>query len=182
MHNLCTSRPCASIDRGVASRDAWLCAAEPSLAGPPMIVTRRATPGELEAVERLLDQAGLPTVGVGEALEHFYLGLEKEAVVGCIGLELAGEAALLRSLAIVPTHRGRGESRALVRLAEEHAVKLGIRDIYLLTTTAQRLFERLGYRPIPRATAPSAIQATAEFGHLCPAQAVCMWRALTVGP
>ncbi len=68
---------------GVARR----CAAEPGIAGAPTIVTRRATLGELVAVEPLLDQAGLPNVGVGEALEHFCLGLEKDAVVGCIGLE-----------------------------------------------------------------------------------------------
>ena len=54
----------------------------------------------------------------------------------------------------------------------------GLRDAYLLTTTARRFFTRQGFAEIARERAPAAIRATREFAELCPANASVMHRAL----
>jgi amino-acid N-acetyltransferase len=44
----------------------------------------------------------------------------------------------------------------------------------LLTQTAATYFAARGYAPIPRAQAPAAVQASAEFTSLCPPSSTCM--------
>ena len=43
---------------------------------------------------------GLPLDGVWEHLSQFVVCVDKDEIVGCIGVEVRGEAALLRSLAV----------------------------------------------------------------------------------
>lgn len=143
-----------------------------------MTVMRIAARTRLAGIELLLRNAGLPTTGVGDCLDDFLLSLDQEDLVGCVGLELCGEAALLRSLAVRAAYGGRGEARRLVQAAERHATGRGVRHVYLLTTTAEGFFEKLSYRRISRDSAPAAILATEEFRLLCPSEAAYMWRPL----
>jgi len=62
--------------------------------------------------------------------------------------------------------------------AERHAREHGAREIYLLTTTAERFFARAGYESVPRNDAPSAIRETSEFATICPASAALMRKRL----
>jgi mannose-6-phosphate isomerase-like protein (cupin superfamily) len=57
----------------------------------------------------------------------------------------------------------------------------GVRDVYLLTTTAARFFERAGFATIPRDQAPLAICQTTEFRSLCPASATFMGKGVPRG-
>ncbi|HET9726048.1 MAG TPA: hypothetical protein VFP28_03965, partial [Gemmatimonadales bacterium] len=50
----------------------------------------------------------------------------------------------------------------------------GVRDVYLLTTTAEHYFPRLGFACVGRETVPAALQASAEFTGACPVSAVVM--------
>jgi amino-acid N-acetyltransferase len=50
----------------------------------------------------------------------------------------------------------------------------GAGAVFLLTTTAERFFPRLGFEPIARAEVPTSVQASAEFQSACPASAVAM--------
>jgi mannose-6-phosphate isomerase-like protein (cupin superfamily) len=59
-----------------------------------------------------------------------------------------------------------------------HARLLGIERLYLLTTTAERFFTRLGFQRCGRSDAPPEIQATSQFRSVCPTSAVCMARDL----
>ena len=43
--------------------------------------------------------------------------------------------------------------------------------LYLLTTTAESLFRKWGFRRAPRNTVPEGIRATVEFSSLCTATA-----------
>jgi len=52
------------------------------------------------------------------------------------------------------------------------------KGIYLLTTTAERFFERLGYARVLRDAAPVAIQRTQEFSALCPSNSAFMVQAV----
>jgi len=67
-----------------------------------------------------------------------------------------------------------------VAQAERFAQSRGVREIYLLTTTAQRFFERLGYARVPREAAPVAIQRTQEFSTLCPSGSAFMVKRLPI--
>lgn len=100
------------------------------------------------------------------------------ALVGAVGLECLGRVALLRSLAVASSRRGKGLGQALVTSAEEHAAAQGIDTLYLLTTTATAFFTPLGYTPAERAQAPAAIRATPQFAGLCPATAILMSKRL----
>ena len=64
--------------------------------------------------------------------------------------------------------------KLLVHLARTR----GVAEIYLLTNTAERFFERVGYQRMPRDSAPAAIRTTQEFAALCPASAALMRKRL----
>jgi amino-acid N-acetyltransferase len=135
-------------------------------------------PDETE-VMRLLQECHLPFSDIiPEQLEHFFAAGDSSGLSGVVGLELYGDAALLRSLAVSPQHRGTGLGKRLVAHAEQYAFAQGVRANYLLTTTADKFFSRLGYLPVSRSQAPLAIQNTAEFSNLCPSSSIFMVKQL----
>jgi amino-acid N-acetyltransferase len=78
----------------------------------------------------------------------------------------------------MPTARTSGIGAALVAHVESHAWQQGVRSIYLLTTTAERFFEHVGYRRVERDEAPSSIRSTREFASICPASSAFMTKQL----
>ena len=136
----------------------------------------------LAQVRQLAAAADLPTDDLGSAdLAHFFGAGTPDDPRGVVGLELLGDAALLRSLTVAAEARGAGYGRALVAAAEQHAAGLGVRSVYLLTTTAADFFARLGYHRVERDSAPAAVQGTREFAALCPASATFMVKQLGAG-
>lgn len=134
----------------------------------------------LEAISGLLTAARLPTEDLTEAhCQHFYYSGPASAPTGLIGLELFGDVALLRSLVVTPEGRGHGQGSDLLKHAETQAQTLGVRSLYLLTTTAEAFFSKHGYRRTPRESAPEAIRATREFADICPASSAFMVRQLS---
>jgi amino-acid N-acetyltransferase len=130
-------------------------------------------------VRRLLVAAQLPTDDLTPRhLENFFGCGPAERPLGVGGIELHGEHALLRSLAVDAAARGQGHGAALVAALEAHARAHGVRRIHLLTTTAARYFEGLGYRIAARDEAPASIRAAPEFSTLCPASAAFMTKDL----
>lgn len=132
-------------------------------------------------VRRLLGEAKLPAsdLRAGQMENFFGCGAE-DAPKGVVGLEILGEDALLRSLAVDPSAQGRGCAKALVAEAERHARERGVRRLYLLTTTAADFFAHLGYKTLGREEAPEAIRATSEFSMLCPASSVLMLKEIAM--
>ena len=131
-----------------------------------------------DAVRGLLADAGLPTADLPAELVGFDVARDGAQVVGCAGLERAGESGLLRSVAVAFTRRNQGLGRALVERCLARARGLGLRDVYLLTTTAETYFAGLGFEAFPRERAPAGIRATAELTSLCPSTAILMRKAL----
>jgi amino-acid N-acetyltransferase len=148
-------------------------------AGGPPVSVRTATPNDLSAVRELLQDAGLPTAGVEQSLPRFVIAEADGRVVGTAGLELYGAAALLRSVAVRPTFRGSGLGRVLVNRLLGQAEASGIAQVYLLTTTAERYFPRLGFARITREQVPPAVRASVEFTEACPASAAVMRKVLS---
>jgi amino-acid N-acetyltransferase len=130
-------------------------------------------------VSDLLAECELPTSDLSPRhFEHFFACGPLEAPAGVVGLELYDTVALLRSLAVSAKSRGNGYGKELVAQAERYAQSQGVREIYLLTTTAEEFFERLGYKRTNRESAPSAIRRTEEFSALCPSTSAFMVKTL----
>ena len=138
---------------------------------------RSATDADYPAVIALLEAAGLPTAGVPRTLVDFLVAPTGDGLAGAIGLERYGSGALLRSAVVRPGDQGTGIGAALVRAVLDRARDGGLREIYLLTTTAERWFPRFGFTPIEREQVPDAVRASVEFREACPASAAVM-RAL----
>jgi amino-acid N-acetyltransferase len=131
------------------------------------------------AAKALLAAAGLPTADLeAEHFSHFIGGGPVHAPKALIGLQPYGEAALLRSLVVSPAARSRGYGSALVTEIEAYAQQIGVRELYLLTNSAEAFFSNRGYRILDRADVPEAIRQTAEFSSLCPASAICMHKRI----
>ncbi len=133
---------------------------------------------DLWAVLALLDAEHLPTADVGLHVKDFFVIRDAHRVIGAIGTETYGSDALLRSLIVAPDRRSRGLGRRLVEHALAASLAQDVRTVYVLTQSAERFAETLGFERCDRATVPAAIARTSEFASLCPASAVCMRRDL----
>jgi amino-acid N-acetyltransferase len=138
---------------------------------------RRAVRADQEAVAALLRDLELPTDGVADWLERFWVAEDQGRVVGVAGMERYRDTGLLRSVAVAPDWRGTGLGRTLVDHVLEEGRTAGVRDVYLLTTTAEHYFPRLGFVCVDRDSVPQGLRASAEFTGACPASAVVMCRA-----
>jgi amino-acid N-acetyltransferase len=133
----------------------------------------------LAAAIALLKGAALPTEDLTDAhCEDFYFAGAAATPTGLVGLEVFGDVALLRSLVVAPGLRGAGEGTALLRHAETAARARGVRELYLLTTTAENFFAQHGYVRTARDAAPAAIRTTREFAGICPASSAFMCRRI----
>ncbi len=138
---------------------------------------RAARVADLEAVRRLLVEAGLPLDGLEDQFPAAYAVAEGGgALLGAAGVEAHGPSGLLRSVVVAPAARGTGLGGALVadRLAWARAA--GLAEVYLLTTTAPDFFAARGFARLDRAAAPPAIRASREFASVCPGTSVLMRR------
>jgi N-acetylglutamate synthase-like GNAT family acetyltransferase len=135
---------------------------------------RRAVAADHEAVCRLLREAELPLDGLSPTLEHFVVAETDGAVTAAAGLELYGADALLRSVVVAAGRRGSGLGKRLVEATRGSARDLGVRDVYLLTDTADQFFARHGFTVIERAQVPAGIRSSAEFASVCPDSAIVM--------
>jgi N-acetylglutamate synthase-like GNAT family acetyltransferase len=137
-----------------------------------------ATAADLPSIAALLESLKLPTSDLGGAHQRFLVARQGQELAGCVALEGAGEAVLLRSLAVAPAHQRHGLGTTLHAQALALARASGATELFLLTTTAEGFFARHGYHRVDRSAAPAPLQASAEFASLCPATAVCMARRL----
>lgn len=134
---------------------------------------------QLTEIKQLLSACELPTSDISPSKTLLFFGCHSDGkLVGVIGLEVYGQIALLRSLAVAPELRKHGLGKSLVTFAEAHAASFGVESLYLLTTTAEAFFTKLGYSPASREEAPSPIKATSQFSGLCPASSIFMHKHL----
>ena len=140
---------------------------------------RAATAGDHAAVLGLLEAAGLPLAGVPAAMADFLVVEREGRIVGAVGIERYGDSALLRSAVVEPGLRGTGVGASLVDGVLAQARRQGARDVYLLTTTAERWFPRFGFVRIDRDAVPAGVRTSVEFREACPASAAAMRKDLT---
>ena len=134
---------------------------------------------DFEAWNKLLEAADLPIVDTTDQTEHFFKTTYNYGVIiGAIGLEIYGAYGLLRSLVVDEAYRSKGIAKLLVENVVKHSKTLHLNRIILLTTTADKYFERQHFNRIQRHEVPEEIKQSKEFSSLCPVSAIVMQKIL----
>jgi protein-tyrosine-phosphatase/N-acetylglutamate synthase-like GNAT family acetyltransferase len=147
--------------------------------GIPVRSLEPARRDDLDAVIALVQASGLPTAGLAEEFpEGYSVVRDGTELVAVAGLEVHGDAGLLRSVAVAASQRAGGLGRLLVEDRLGAANERGLRAVYLLTTTAADYFRRFGFQDARRDEAPADLQRSSEFASVCPASATCLAKSL----
>jgi amino-acid N-acetyltransferase len=139
---------------------------------------KHAKKEDLPLITDILIKESLPASDVVLDIIQIYLFYDKNQLVGITGLENFSKYGLLRSVAVVEEYKGKGFGKTMCNLTMEKAKELGVEELYLLTTTAEKFFESIGFSTIEKDLAPGFIQSTTEFKALCPASAAFMRKIL----
>ena len=137
-----------------------------------------ATSKDLEPVRALLGECGLPAEDIDQHLRYFILARAGEGLAGTVGMELMGDAALFRSLAVRPHFRKQGVGAALCNHMITRARSSGVHRLYLLTEGMAPFFEKLKFVAIPRGKLPEQVRGTQQFKALCSESATAMVKEL----
>jgi amino-acid N-acetyltransferase len=125
-------------------------------------------------IKSLLLASNLPTDGVDDHWKTFVVARDGGRIVACGGSEAYQFAALIRSIAVDPEYRSRGLGRRVVRQLLDRLASRGLREFYLLTTTAEEYFRKRGFKTIDRDEVHPQIMQSREMQGACPDSAVCM--------
>lgn len=129
----------------------------------------------LDVLKKFLHANKLPTSDINLEGNLFYGYHDKEGkLIGAGGLELYGDIALLRSIAVDENLRSLSIGKRIVDEMIAKAKSIKIKEIYLLTETAQSFFSKKGFDIVPKEIAPDVIKNSTEFSQVCPASAVLM--------
>jgi N-acetylglutamate synthase-like GNAT family acetyltransferase len=108
-------------------------------------VLRRGRVEDIEWMAQLMVTADLPPLFIAEFVEGFIAVEHEGEVVGCGGLELYGDAGVIRSVVVDQRARGLGFGRRMAELLAEDARRSGARDLYLFTLEAHAFWLALGF-------------------------------------
>jgi len=140
----------------------------------PDIEITAATAADVDAIKALLDSNALPTAGIDEHWRTFVVARDGGKLVACGGAEAYQFAALIRSFAVDSDYRSRGLGRRIVRQLLDRLASRGLREFYLLTTTAEDYFRKRGFKTIDRDEVHPQLLNSREFQDACPSSATCM--------
>ena len=135
---------------------------------------RPASPADLLHARALLAANALPLDGFPEEPEAVWIAAAGDRVVGVVALELYPDSALLRSLAVQQDLRGQRLGQQLVAAALDDVRRRDLAVVYLLTTTAETFFTRLGFAVVAREAVPDSLRGSIEFQSACPSTATSM--------
>lgn len=144
----------------------------------PSYTIEKADLKHLPILKKFLSEVDLPIEDIGEKVHLFYWKGTKGIPFACGGFEQYGDIGLLRSVAIRPQQQGSGNGKAWVSRLLQKAREMGMKDLYLLTTTAEGFFKKMGFENQDRESVPQAIKESEEFSSLCPSTAVLMHKKL----
>ena len=135
-----------------------------------------ARAGDEGVIAALLSAAGLQTQNPPD-LAHTFLSFDGAHAVGTVSLDVHGQHAVLRSLAVASTHRRQGRAQALCAFALAHAREVGASDVYAISETAADFFAALGFRALSPELVPAGVRASPGSVR-CGATAICLHRRL----
>lgn len=129
---------------------------------------------DLPSISLLLTRNELPVEDIIPGKQRFWIIKEGDRILAVAGLEQYGEFGLLRSLATDPGQRNKGMAAQLLKALFEYAKRASIKELYLITETAERYFEKKGFQKIGRDAVPEAVKESKEFSQICPSTATVM--------
>jgi UDP-N-acetylmuramate: L-alanyl-gamma-D-glutamyl-meso-diaminopimelate ligase len=141
--------------------------------GDPM---RPAQRGDMDGVRKLLEESELTDEPArDDQAQSFFVLNNEERLAGTVALEVLGDDAILRSLAVHPEARGVGYGWMLADMAVSQARWRGVRRIYLVTAYASDFFAaKFGFRVVDRSTVAKAVGNHESFTRPASAQLVAM--------
>ncbi len=134
----------------------------------------KATTDDLPEILCLLKISDLPNDDLSEHITSTFVARDGKKIYGSAALELYGNYALLRSVAVAPEQRSTGLGERLTHAALEFGKASGITHYYLLTETAHAYFNRFGFRIVDRAEIPDEVKKSVQFVSVCPESAIAM--------
>lgn len=143
------------------------------------IVIAAATQADIDGIKSILTENKLPLAGVDDHWRTFLIARDGKSIVACGGAETYPAVALIRSIAVKPAYQRHGLGRRIVRQLIDRLAARGLREFYLLTTTAEDYFRKRGFKTIERDEVHPQVLASREFQDACPASAVCMRLTMT---
>jgi amino-acid N-acetyltransferase len=142
------------------------------------VAIKPANEEDVVGIINLLKANNLPVSDLSSGKRQFLVATISGQLTGVVALELYGDSGLLRSLAVNSEFRTLNLGKKLVAEAENLGRENGLKQLFLLTTTASGFFSKLGWDITDRSAAPASISASTEFSSVCPASAVCMTKKL----
>lgn len=139
-----------------------------------MVILQPAQPEHRIDVEALLQGAGLSTAGLESAYDRGWVALQGRDVVGFLTADQVGEAALIRSLAVAPAWRNQGVAARLLARCKRDWRTQGIRQLWLLTETAEHWFAQHAFQRVARTALPVFWQSHPLVKGVCSATAIVM--------
>jgi N-acetylglutamate synthase-like GNAT family acetyltransferase len=112
---------------------------------------------DLALVREMLARGGMMTDGIEWPAACYIVAYVGDDAVGVIGVESKIDAALIRSLYVDESARGRGIGGALLAAARKAAHARGARQLYLFGVDAGGFFERRGFTAVAVADVIAAI-------------------------
>ncbi|MGI2034077.1 arsenic resistance N-acetyltransferase ArsN2 [Rhizobium panacihumi] len=135
-------------------------------------IAMREVAGSNARLREALRAADLPTDDIEDEGRAFFEAVSGDGqTIGYAGIEHCAADYLLRSVVVLPAHRGQGLGRAIV---EATLQQVGSGEVYLATTSAAQFFLTVGFLEVPRAQVPAAVLATRQLSSICPSSATIM--------
>ena len=143
-----------------------------------MIIIEKSLKLDLEEVKKLLLENNLPIDDIEESAVQFFIAKVDNSIVGVIGIEQYKGIGLLRSLAVQDRYKNMEIGRNLIEYLLDYSENNAIRELFLLTTSAEKYFKKFDFYKIHRENTPTTIKETKEFSDICPAAAVIMKKGI----
>lgn len=140
----------------------------------PVITIRRARPDEFDEVLSLMDNLGLERDDLTPGTPGIFVAQLGPEIVGCAVLESDGTNGLIRGVGVANDRQRHGIGRRLMEFVLEHARELRLSTLYLLTTTAEDYFLRLGYERVDAGDPPDVVTRSPQYSICTAARAVLM--------
>jgi UDP-N-acetylmuramate: L-alanyl-gamma-D-glutamyl-meso-diaminopimelate ligase len=130
--------------------------------GDPIRPARRGDMANVRHVLALAELADEPARD--DQFTSFNVLHNERGLVGSVALDVHGDDAILRALAVHPEDRGAGYGWMLADCAVQQARWRGVRRIYLLTESASDFFAaKFGFRVVDRSTLSKLVAASETF-------------------
>jgi UDP-N-acetylmuramate: L-alanyl-gamma-D-glutamyl-meso-diaminopimelate ligase len=134
-----------------------------------------AEPADLTALDRLLEDVGLEVPDLADDLEDYIVLRGPWGIGGCIGLEIHGQTALLKDLALAPERRGEGLSWLLAEAAVRAAASRGVRSLYMFgVPETLRTGQMLGFAVVACAEIDEQVKRSATLKRAWYTEGTCL--------